>query len=188
MTELCTDVDLVCWLLSHSPLVLGISYSKSSFPNSLCSPREDSWVLVSHLVFAFPCKFGTTLCIPSDFHKFGALPLNFWTFQSVTSIGSSKKWSWSSMWISSGGMINASSDRHLLRLDTWKVSWTPLSSSGNLSLYATGPTLESISNGPMYRGLSFPRLPNCGTPFQGETFKSTLSPTWNSRGLRQRSA
>ncbi|GJR91923.1 hypothetical protein Tco_0215934 [Tanacetum coccineum] len=35
-----------------------------------------------------------------------------------------------------------------------------LSSSGSSSLYTTGPIRSRILNGPMYRGLSFPRLPN----------------------------
>nr|GFB08442.1 hypothetical protein [Tanacetum cinerariifolium] len=34
----------------------------------------------------------------------------------------------------------------------------------------------------------FPRLPKRTTPFQGETLSITLSPTWNSIGLRFKSA
>ncbi|GKE79412.1 reverse transcriptase domain-containing protein [Tanacetum coccineum] len=33
-------------------------------------------------------------------------------------------------------------------------------------------------------GFNFPRLPKRTTPFQGETLSMTLSPTWNSIGLR----
>ncbi|GJT39153.1 putative reverse transcriptase domain-containing protein [Tanacetum coccineum] len=53
-----------------------------------------------------------------------------------------------------GGRVAAwdSSDRHLFRLETWKVLWTLLSSSGSSSLYATGPIRSRILNGPMYRG------------------------------------
>ncbi|MFS7911340.1 hypothetical protein Hanom_Chr02g00116951 [Helianthus anomalus] len=85
-------------------------------------------------------------------------------------------------------MITSSCVGLFLRLDTWNVSCTPLSSSGNSNLYATVPILSKIMNGPMYHGFSFPRLPNLTTPFQGETFNNTLSPTSNSNGFRLRSA
>ncbi|GKA56028.1 mutator type transposase [Tanacetum coccineum] len=47
--------------------------------------------------------------------------------------------------------------------------------------YAIGPTLANTLKGPMYLGFSFPRLPKRITPFQGETFNITLSPTAKSR-------
>ncbi|GJZ12728.1 retrovirus-related pol polyprotein from transposon TNT 1-94 [Tanacetum coccineum] len=50
-------------------------------------------------------------------------------------------------------------------------------------MYATGPTLLRILNGPMYRGLSFPRFSNRMTPFRGDTFNITRSPYWNSKGF-----
>ncbi|GKD69960.1 hypothetical protein Tco_1324050 [Tanacetum coccineum] len=37
-----------------------------------------------------------------------------------------------------------SSDKHFFRLETWKVLWTLLSSSGSSSLYATGPIRSRI--------------------------------------------
>ena len=110
------------------------------------------------------------------------------TSRSIISTGSSMNRSFSSTCISSKGITNVSSDKHFLRFEIWKTLWTPLSSSGRLSRYATGPILFRISNGPRYHGLSLPRLPKRTTPFQGETFRRTLSPTWNSKGLRRWSA
>nr|GFB40317.1 putative reverse transcriptase domain-containing protein [Tanacetum cinerariifolium] len=51
-------------------------------------------------------------------------------------------------------MTRDSSYKHFFRLETWKVLWTFLSSSGSPSLYATRPIRSRILNGPMYRGLS----------------------------------
>ncbi|GKC60274.1 hypothetical protein Tco_1087872 [Tanacetum coccineum] len=67
----------------------------------------------------------------------------------MISTGSSIKLSLSSSRSSFIGMMRDSSDRHFFKLETWKVLWTLLSSSGNSSLYATGPTLSRILNGPM---------------------------------------
>nr|GEX08507.1 hypothetical protein [Tanacetum cinerariifolium] len=55
------------------------------------------------------------------------------------------------------GMKRDSSDRHFFKLETWKVLWTLLSSSGSSSVYATGPALLRILNGPMlspYTGIT----------------------------------
>ncbi|GJZ69492.1 hypothetical protein Tco_0633042 [Tanacetum coccineum] len=85
----------------------------------------------------------------------------------MISTGSSTKLSLLSSRSSFIGMTRDSSDRHFFRLETWKVLWTLLSSSGSSSVYATGPTLSRILNGLMYQGLSFPHFPNQMTPFQG---------------------
>ncbi|GJS15261.1 hypothetical protein Tco_0409733 [Tanacetum coccineum] len=63
-------------------------------------------------------------------------------------------------------MMRDSSDRHFFRLETWKVLWTFLSSSRSSSVYAIGPNLLRIINGPMYQGLRFPLFPNRMTPFR----------------------
>nr|GFA68842.1 hypothetical protein [Tanacetum cinerariifolium] len=40
---------------------------------------------------------------------------------------------------------------------------------------ATGPIRSRILNGPMYRGLSFPRFPKGMTPFRGSSLESIVS-------------
>ncbi|GJY05243.1 hypothetical protein Tco_0371183, partial [Tanacetum coccineum] len=84
----------------------------------------------------------------------------------MISMGSSTELSLSSSRSSFIGMMRVSSNRHFFKLETWKVLWTLLSSSGSSSLYGTGPTLSRIFNGPMYRGLSFPGFRNRMTPFR----------------------
>ncbi|GKF12303.1 hypothetical protein Tco_0050229, partial [Tanacetum coccineum] len=51
-----------------------------------------------------------------------------------------------------------------------------------------GPILSRISKGPTYLGANLPFFPKRTTPFQGDTFNITLSPTSNSNGLRLLSA
>ncbi|GJZ98192.1 hypothetical protein Tco_0670645 [Tanacetum coccineum] len=88
----------------------------------------------------------------------------------------------SSSQISSNEMMRFSSDKHFFMFEMWNVLWIPLSSCGSSSLYATGPTLAKILNGPIYHGLSLPRFPKRIMPFHGKTFNITLSPTLNSKG------
>ncbi|GKD80188.1 hypothetical protein Tco_1342809, partial [Tanacetum coccineum] len=75
------------------------------------------------------------------------LRLSCLTSRSIISIDSSIKLSLSSSLSSFIEMIRESSDRHFFKLETWKVLWTLLSSSGSSSLYATRPTLLRILNG-----------------------------------------
>jgi len=72
--------------------------------------------------------------------------------------------------------------------DTWNTLWILSKYTGNSNRYATGPILSLISKGPIYLGANFPFTPNRMMPFQGATFKNTLSPTWNSNGLLRRYA
>ncbi|CAI0625408.1 unnamed protein product [Linum tenue] len=69
------------------------------------------------------------------------------------------------------------SDRYPLSMLTWNTLWILDRFGGNASLYARGPTRSNTSYGPMYLGLNLPFFPNLITPFHGETFKNTLSPT-----------
>ncbi|GJT95636.1 hypothetical protein Tco_1091154 [Tanacetum coccineum] len=89
----------------------------------------------------------------------------------MISTGSSTKLSFSLSRSSFIGMTRDSSDKHFFSLETWKVLWTLLSSSGSSSLYATGPILSRSLKGPMYRGLSFPRFPNRMTPLRAKAVK-----------------
>ncbi|GJU69867.1 hypothetical protein Tco_1256126, partial [Tanacetum coccineum] len=68
--------------------------------------------------------------------------------------GSSIKLSLSSSRSSFIGMTRDSSDKHFFSLETWKVLWTFLSSSGSSSLYATRPIRERILKGPILQALS----------------------------------
>ncbi|GJU08900.1 hypothetical protein Tco_1125330 [Tanacetum coccineum] len=72
----------------------------------------------------------------------------------MISTGSSTKLSLSSSRSSFIGMTRDSSDKHFFRLETWKVLWTLLSSSGSSSLYATGPIRSRILKGPILQALS----------------------------------
>ncbi|GJS69659.1 serine/threonine-protein phosphatase BSL3-like protein [Tanacetum coccineum] len=63
-------------------------------------------------------------------------------------------------------MTRDSSDNHFFKLETWKVLWTLLRSSGSSSLYATGPIRSRILHGTMYRGLSFPYFANRMIPLR----------------------
>ncbi|GJQ97750.1 hypothetical protein Tco_0008889 [Tanacetum coccineum] len=67
----------------------------------------------------------------------------------MISTGSSTKLSLSSSRSSFIGMTRDSSNKDFFRLETWKVLWTLLTSSGSSSLYATGPIRSSILKGPM---------------------------------------
>ncbi|GJU90542.1 hypothetical protein Tco_1302965 [Tanacetum coccineum] len=87
-------------------------------------------------------------------------------FDPNCSTGSSIKLSLSSSRSSFIGMTRDSSDKHFFRLETWKVLRIFMSSLGSSSLYATGPIRSSILNGPMYRGLGFPRFPNQMIPLR----------------------
>ena len=105
------------------------------------------------------------------------LCLSCLTSWSMISTGSYTNRSCSPPCISSSGIKRVSSDKHFFRFKTWNTLWTPSSSAGKLSWYATGPILFRISNGPIYRGFNLPRFPKRITPFQRETFRRTLSPT-----------
>ncbi|GJT52563.1 hypothetical protein Tco_0978720 [Tanacetum coccineum] len=72
------------------------------------------------------------------------------TSRSIISTGSSTKLSLSSSRSSFIGMTRDSSDKHFFRLETWKVLWILLSSSGSSSLYATGPIRSRILKGNRY--------------------------------------
>ncbi|GKC25042.1 hypothetical protein Tco_1027192 [Tanacetum coccineum] len=124
------------------------------------------WILGTNLIFVFPCKFWSSFRVSSYFdYRDTTLSqlLDFsihnlhWFFYKVEFVIEPKLFH---------KMMRDSSDRHFFRLETWKVLWILLSSSGSLSVYATGPTLLRILNGLMYRGLSFPRFPNQMTPFR----------------------
>ena len=52
--------------------------------------------------------------------------------------------------------------------------------ANNASMYATGPILSNISNGPQTLAANFVQLPNFNELFLGFTFKSTSSPNLNS--------
>ena len=77
------------------------------------------------------------------------LCLSLLTSRSMISTGSSTKLRFGFTCIFSKGMTRDSSDKHFFRLDTWNVSCMPWSSWGSRSLFATGPILARISNGPM---------------------------------------
>jgi hypothetical protein len=49
----------------------------------------------------------------------------------------------------------------------------------NESIYATGPILSRISNGPQYLGANFGKLPNFSELFLDFTFRKICSPTLN---------
>ena len=72
--------------------------------------------------------------------------------------------------------------------DTWNTLWILSKYTGNSNRYATGPILSLISKGPIYLGANFSFTPNQMMLFQGATFRNTLSPTWNSKGLLRLSA
>ena len=67
----------------------------------------------------------------------------------------------------------------LLNIDTWKTGWIRIIFGGNTNLYATSPTLDRISNSPMYLEARFRFYQNITTPFIGDTFRNTKSPTEN---------
>ena len=60
-----------------------------------------------------------------------------------------------------------------------KTGWTRDNSGVNTNLFATSPTVDQISNGPMYLGASFSFLPYLITSFIGDTFRNTKSPAEN---------
>ena len=71
------------------------------------------------------------------------------------------------------------SEMYFLSIDTLNIGRIRGNSSGNTNLFATSPTVDQISDGPMYLGASFPFLPNLITPFIGDIFKNTKSPAEN---------
>ncbi|GJR99902.1 hypothetical protein Tco_0316411 [Tanacetum coccineum] len=59
------------------------------------------------------------------------------------------------------------------RLCSLVEMWILLSFLGSSSLYTTGSIRSRILNGPMYRGLSFPRFPNRKISLRGDAFNIT---------------
>ena len=145
-------------------------------------------VFLFHLIFAFPGELGSSLGVPSNLHNGNATLFcsfdfsvhDFFQFfhevETLVGFNLAKR--------DNESLV----EQALLYFDTWKVGRTFLSSCGNRSSYASGPILARISNGPIYLGFNFLRLPKRIKPFQGETFKSTRSPTWNFKGFRRLSA
>ena len=130
------------WGLWHLPTQKGIQSLNSVDVGFWSKLGEKMWVFESHLVFSFPSKLRTSSRIPANFHDRNSTCFSCLTSRSIISAGSSMKLSLSSIWISSKGMTDDSSERHFLRFETWNVLCTLLSSAGSSSLYATGQILS----------------------------------------------
>ena len=83
-------------------------------------------------------------------------------------------------WISTGSysITCLVSGWYFLSIDTWNTLWICCIYGGSANSYATFPTGFRISKGPTNLGLSLPLFPNLVSPFHGDTFNSTWSPTW----------
>ena len=99
------------------------------------------------------------------------------TSRFITSTGSSTNRSCPSTWISSRGTTSVSSDRHFFEFGTWKTLCTPLSSSGRLRRYATGPIRCVISKVQHTVDWVFPVSGSESPLSKVRTFKSIRSPT-----------
>jgi len=72
--------------------------------------------------------------------------------------------------------------------ETWNTLWTLANCEGKFISYAMGPIRFKISNGPMNLEANFLFMSNLNMCFHGATFRNTLSPRQNSRGLLRISA
>ena len=61
------------------------------------------------------------------------------------------------------------------------TSWMRCKCSGNPNLYATGPILSIMGNGPTYLRANFTFFPSVITPLIGDTRSNTCSPMLNSQ-------
>ena len=108
---------------------------------------------------------------------------NCLTRRSKTWIGCFSYDKFSAISMSSGSIIWLGSGTYFRSYEMWKTLWTWSNAVGRFNRYATEFNFSMISLGPMYLGLNLPLTLNLLTPLIGDTFKNTLSPTWNSGGL-----
>ena len=72
--------------------------------------------------------------------------------------------------------------------DTWNTLWILSKYAGNSHGRQLVRFFLNLKRANIYLGANFPFSPNRMMPFQGATFKNTLSPIWNSKGLFRLSA
>ena len=165
-----------------------LPYLRKFRPRNLCAPDGNMWGYLSRISCSgSQVASDISWLAQRTFTKGTVFLRSCFSLQSRICTGhtSYDKSSWSCMWLASitweGSWI------YFRSCGTWNTLCTIRSSGGISNQYTTSPTLCVTGYGSMYRGLSFPTIPNCAILLVGDTLRNTWSPTWNAKGLYLRS-
>ena len=131
------------------------------------------------------CSHVTSLGLYQVHWTFISFIARFWSyfiFLSNMCTGCTCRTPSGSTWITFQSMTWLASGIYFLSSETWNTLCTVID-AGNESMYATGPILSRISNGPQNHASNLAQLPNFRELMLAFTFKNTWSPTLNYVGV-----